>query len=493
MQRSKNLLPPDAPQQAMYELSRRHLLTFTQYMWPQYHATQFHSSYYKVLDMFAKGRIKRLIVTVPPQHGKSLGSSKYLPAYMLGINPDLNIALMSYSTTFARKFNRHLQRVIDTPKYGNVFKDTKLNNSNVVTVSTSYLRNADEFEIVNHTGSFKAIGREGALTGNPVDVMIFDDLYKDAMEGNSPVVRDNVIEMYKTVAETRLHNDSQQLCVFTRWHEDDLIGYFEKTYRVITLTSFEQVDNITDWSDTWVKINYEAIKETPVTELDNRQLGEALYPQRHNIEKLLSTRKADPIIFECMYQGQPTPKEGLLYGEFSTYTTMPEVYAKKNYTDVADTGSDYLCSICYSVGSDNKLYVTDVIYTQESNEITEQTVPMMLNRNDTKKAKIESNNGGRAFGRVIDRVATACRVEYFHQSLNKEARILTNAPSVNKMVIMPYDWHNRWPEFYNHVKNFKRIFKANKHDDAADTLTGIVEEETYVNKTNPIMPQRARL
>lgn len=435
--------------------------------------------------MFAKGRIKRLIVTVPPQHGKSLGSSKYLPAYMLGINPDLNIALMSYSTTFARKFNRHLQRVIDTPEYGNVFKDTKLNNSNVVTGSTSYLRNADEFEIVNHTGSFKAIGREGALTGNPVDVMIFDDLYKDAMEGNSPVVRDNVIEMYKTVAETRLHNDSQQLCVFTRWHEEDLIGYFERTYNVITLTSFDQLSTITDWTDTWVKINFEAIKASEPTELDPRQIGEPLFPERHNLRKLQSTQKADPIVFDCMYQGEPKPKEGLLYSPFKTYSTLPDVKSRRNYTDTADMGNDYLASVCYSKGIDDLIYITDITYTQESMERTELLIPMMFERNNTMQSRIESNNGGRGFARAIQQRSTT-KIDWFHQSENKEARILTNASQVNDKIIMPIDWVSRWPVFYNHVSNFKKLFKANKHDDAPDVLTGIIETE-YTKTENFII------
>ncbi len=118
MQRSGNL---PTPQGVRNELARRHLLDFTIRLWPQFKATQFHTSYYKVLHLFAIGKIKKLIVTIPPQHGKSQGSSKFLPAYMLGVNPDLNIALMSYSATYARKFNRHLQKtMIDTERYDKI-------------------------------------------------------------------------------------------------------------------------------------------------------------------------------------------------------------------------------------------------------------------------------------------------------------------------------------------------------------------------------------
>ena len=166
------------------------------------------------------------MITVPPQHGKSEGSTRRLPAYMLGVNPDLRIAVSSYNSTFASKFNRDIQRIIDTPEYNHVFSDTLLSGS--IKQSSQFLRNSTEFEIVNKKGSLKSVGRGGALTGNPVDVMIMDDLYKDFAEGNSPIIRDSVWDWYTTVVKTRLHNDSQELIVFTRWHEDDLIGRLEK-------------------------------------------------------------------------------------------------------------------------------------------------------------------------------------------------------------------------------------------------------------------------
>jgi predicted phage terminase large subunit-like protein len=479
---------------ARQELSRRNLLDFTQYLWPQFHATQFHANYYRVLDMFAKGQIKNLIVTIPPQHGKSQGSSKYLPAFMLGLNPDLNIALMSYSTTFARKFNRHLQRTIDTDKYRGIFPGTTINSDNVVTMSRGFLRNADEFEIIDRLGSFKTIGREGALTGNPVDVLIFDDLYKDAMEGNSPIVRENVIEMYKSVAETRLHNGSQQICVFTRWHEDDLIGWFENHHNVFTLKSFEDVELIEDWQNTWAKINFEAIKESEPTELDPREIGEPLYPERHSLKKLQGARQTDSQVFECMYQGNPQPKEGLLYGQFKEYEKLPEVIIKRaNYTDTADTGSDYLASVCYVKGKDGLIYVTDILYTQEPMEVTEKELPLMLERNDIRDAMIESNNGGRGFARVIDEKTPRTVVRWFHQSGNKESRILTNSSAVTEKILMPYGWKKKWPEVHRSFSAFKKLFKANKHDDIQECFTGIIEQEYPAFEYTPHRPQSKSL
>ena len=123
------------------------------------------------------------------------------------------------------------------------------------------MRNSDEFEIVNHKGSLKAVGRGGALTGNPVDVLIIDDLYKDYEEGNSPIVLESAWNWYTSVADSRLHNDSQQLIVFTRWNEKDLVGRLEEKENVIEL------DCLLDEYDpeAWYKINFEALKESEST------------------------------------------------------------------------------------------------------------------------------------------------------------------------------------------------------------------------------------
>ena len=155
---------------------------------------------------------------MPPQHGKSEGSTRRLPSYVLGRKPDTKIAVVSYNAPKARKFNREIQRVIDSPEYHEIFPDTCLNSSNVTTVAGAWLRNADEFEIVGRRGSVKTVGVGGPLTGEPVDMLIMDDIYKDAKSAWSPVVREAIEDWYDTVAETRLYNDSQQLIVFTRWH-----------------------------------------------------------------------------------------------------------------------------------------------------------------------------------------------------------------------------------------------------------------------------------
>lgn len=462
------------------KLSAESFGLFSKAVFPQLSFARFHVSYYRILQAFAEGRLRRLIVTMPPQHGKSQGSTRLLPAYLLGIKPDLRIAIASYSDTFAKKFNRDVQRVIDTPTYAAIFPDTKLNRSNLTAEASNAMRTSSEFEIVGHLGGLKAVGRGGGLTGNTVDVLILDDLYKDAMEANSPTIREAAWDWYNSVARTRLHNDSQELIVFTRWHEEDLVGMITKRERVFDLKTFEQLDALPNGHDVWARVNFEAIKESEPTEIDDREPGAPLWPARHSIESLQVKRKLDPHTFQCLYQGAPSSREGLLYGRFETYNAMPGpdlVIKRGAYIDTADTGTDFLCAISYVVANDLKVYVNDVLYTQEPMEVTEISAAELLVRTGTRIAYVESNNGGRGFARAIQRLVPSIRVEWFHQGGNKEARILSNAPTVMQAVRFPKGWDLKWPSFFAHLSGFKRNFRANAHDDGADALTGVVERE----------------
>ena len=468
-------MPIPTPRQAAEELARRSLNDFARTMIPALDLTPFHRSYYDTLDRFARGEIRRLIVSIPPQHGKSLGSSVLLPAYLLGRQPDRRIALASYNLRLASRFNRQIQRLMDASAYRSVFPRTRLKRSSAKDRGT--LRTAEEFELVGSRGGLLSVGRNGALTGRPVDVFILDDLYKNAQEANSPLVRDHAWDWYNAVVKTRLHNDSQELLVFTRWHEEDLIGTLCRREPFVEFTDWAQLDTLPP--DTWLYLNFEALKTRPPSPVDPREPGEALWEELHGAELLRGKRRLDPVRFECMYQGRPSVREGLLYGDnFLTYEELPrDIVRRANYTDTADTGDDYLCSLCYVVDPDGVIYVTDAVYSREPMEMTEGLVGTMLRESGTRAALIESNNGGRGFARAVQALAPQVRVEWFHQSANKEARILSNAATVVHTVRFPCDWALRWPELYAHLTTYRWKFRANRWHDAADVVTGLVERE----------------
>lgn len=462
--------------------SRSDLLRFTMATMPTFRPADFQRRYYGILSKFAHKEIKKLMVFMPPQHGKSEGSTRRLPAFIEGLNPDTRLAVVSYSATKAKKFNREIQRIMDSPEYVDIFPGTRLGMSPIGEDSgKGYIRTTEEFEIVGKRGSVKTVGVGGALTGEPVDVLVMDDIYKDAKTAWSPVVRDSISDWYDTVAETRLHNDSQQLIVFTRWHEDDLAGTLLRQQG-----EYDPADN----PDGWVVCTYKAIKEGAPTEYDPRQEGDALWEERHSIHKLKQIRKRNPQVFESLYQQDPKPSEGLMYSfGFQTYAVRPATLhcTRKAHIDTADTGEDYLCAIVYDeteIGN----FIVDVLYTQKPMEYTEVATARMLTRHMVAECTVESNNGGRGFQRAVEK---QCRMmenqrtkfRWFTQTDNKDVRIFSNSAAVQNLTYMPEGWERTFAEFHKAITGYLKAGK-NAHDDAPDALTGTIEKRKKRGKVD---------
>ena len=462
-----------APSPSERGLGERNLLSFTRHTLPSFAPAPFHLAYYEVLTRFAMGEIKKLMITMPPQHGKSEGATRRLPAFVLGQDPDKRIAIVSYNAIKARKFNRELQRIMDDDRYYELFPQTLLAGQASYQEqgrrSRNYARNSDECEIVGYQGSFKTIGVGGSLTGEPVDMLIMDDLYKDASSAWSPVIRQNVADWYDTVASTRLHNDSQQLLVFTRWHMEDLAGRLLEQEGV-----YDPIEN----PQGWLLVSFPAIQNRPPSEQDPRAEGEPLWPERHSLEKLLEIKGRSPTVFESLYQQNPQPSQGLMYEEFSCYTDLPSRSYSVAYIDAADSGADYLCALFYKEAEDGN-YITDVLYTKDPMEVTETTLTYMLQQHQVERCHIESNNGGNLFvsnlqQRSWDTGNRLTRFNPFHQNQNKTARIFAASASVQKLIKMPLDWKKRFPKFARDLTGYLRV-GTNAHDDAPDALTGSIE------------------
>lgn len=483
---------------ALKELQRRraqrNLRDFLPYINPKYEMKWFHREIADAVQMVFEGLEKKIMISLPPQHGKSEIVSRDAPAWGLGIDPDLKIVLSSYSATLAGGFNRAVQRIMGSEEYKQLFPETFLNDERLAKYR-GYICNAEMFEVVNHTGFLKTVGVGGSLTGTPADIAIIDDPVKDAMEANSPVSRENVWDWYTTVLSTRLNNDSRQLLIMTRWHEDDLAG---------------RILNSPDGKN-WKVINIPAVcvKEDDGEFHSGRQVGEALWPERHSIEKLNVEREKDPNGFNCLYQGDPASAEGRLYHEFKTYVDPKEygTYVRSGcYIDVADRGTDDTTAICYDIyrgptpiwNEQTKrmepllfALVKDCEINAANTDTTRITVPAMVNRQSPPVLNVwcESNSGGDQFGRDISKKMRA-HVSLFHQGANKESRIITNAARVNEQIVMPFDWERRFPQLYQKATHYLAVFKANAHDDVPDVLTGIYEKELSLASDTPYGKRR---
>ena len=461
--------------------ARKTLRDFLPYINPKYQTKWFHREIADACQALFEGLWSKVMISLPPQHGKSEIASKAAPAWGLGIDPDLKIVEASYSATLSGTFNRAIQRIMSTDEYKALLPDTFLNDERLAKYR-GYVCNNEMFETVGHSGYFKTIGVGGGLTGTPADIAIIDDPVKDAMEANSPVTRDNVWEWYTTVLSTRLHNDSRQLLIMTRWHEDDLAGRIlnspdGKNWRVINIPAICTVEDDGDLHS-------------------GRHIGDALWPERHSLEKLNTEREKDPNNFNCLYQGDPASAEGRLYHDFKTYIDPKEygTYVRSGcYIDVADKGTDDTLAVAYDIyrgptpiwnEQRNRFepllfaLVKDVVKSPASTDTTRVTVPAMINRQTPPIGNVfcESNSGGDTFGRDVAKKIRA-RMTLFHQGANKESRIITNATMVNAQIVMPVDWADRWPSFYVAATHYLSVFKANAHDDVPDVLTGIYEKE----------------
>lgn len=288
--------------------ARDGFMRMVEYTFPGYDTQWFHEAVAHQLDRLLAGVIKKLMVFLPPQHGKSELSSRRFPAYALGKNPKYKIAVCSYSSDLASSFNRSIQMIMDDPLYHELYPETMLNSSRVSnSTDKGVLRNTTIFETVDHRGFVKTVGIGGSLTGTPVDIGIIDDPFKDRMTANSETMRQNVWDWYQDVFLTRLHNDSKQLLLFTRWHEDDLAG------RLLDPTN-EHYDE--QEASEWTVVAFGALKEETkplpmALDLeDPREIDEALWESRHSAEKYFKRRRINPTGFASLDQQRPAPQEG---------------------------------------------------------------------------------------------------------------------------------------------------------------------------------------
>ncbi len=210
--------------------ARKNLLDFTLYTMPGYDANWHHRVLCSYLDRWMFGDIRRLMVFMPPQHGKSEQVSRRCPAKIMGDIPTARLVTASYSADLASKMNRDVQKIMDTPQYTRLYPDTQLGGRKVRAVSSlDPLRNRDEFELLDRDGNFtggsyKCAGVGGGISGRPMDFGIIDDPIKGREEAESPAVRETVWGWYTGDFLSRTHNDTRLLLTATRWNPDDLPG-----------------------------------------------------------------------------------------------------------------------------------------------------------------------------------------------------------------------------------------------------------------------------
>lgn len=310
---------PQELQQEAWEIERRltqvqlaatDLDVFSEYTFPGYDSaphqkllSQHLMEVEKYITSGGKEGIGRLLVEMPPRHGKSEKATIRFPAFFFGRNPDRKVILASYSDAVAQRFSRGIRDTIEGDRYQEIFGKTSLSKEHIQLNPDG--RSIESWNLLNHRGELNAAGIGGGITSKGADLFIIDDPVKGRAEADSPVYRQEAKEWYGAVAYTRLEPHGAIVMCLTRWHKDDLAGH------VLSL------------DDGWTRLRLPALAEE--NDPMGRKQGDPLWPNKWGLQALERTRKNLPTRdWNALYQQNPTDEEGDVFNmNWFTYGDFP--------------------------------------------------------------------------------------------------------------------------------------------------------------------------
>lgn len=453
---------------ARIELARREFFYFCQALAPDFYKDnrQYLIDLCNEMQDFYESDDDILIINEPPRHGKSRTASMFAQ-WVFGRNQQEKVMTGSYNETLSTTFSKAVRNGISTVKvdpevivYSDIFPQVRIKQGDGA---------MNLWSLEGGYNNYLATSPTGTATGFGASILIIDDLIKNAEEASNEGTLEKHWDWFTNTMLSRLEEGGKIIIIMTRWATGDLAG------RALEHFAAEKK-----------KVRHLTMK---ALQDDGTMLCEEIL-SRESYE--MKARAMGEDIASANYQQIPIDIKGKLYSSFKTYEQLPEdaygnplftgIYA---YCDSADQGDDFLCNIIW--GDYNKeAYVLDVTYTKQPMEITEPAVAQALFDFQVNKARIESNNGGRAFARNIKRIletelkSNRTDVSWFHQSKNKVARIVSNATWVMNHVYFPVNWRDKWPEYHKAMTSYQREGK-NAHDDAPDATTGMAETMYLLN------------
>lgn len=464
-------MTPSLHKQVKAELSRRNLIDFVSYTMPNFQQGWFNRIIAQELQQFyydvMAGKQPRLLIQAPPRSGKSELFSRRFPAWAFGKNPDLQMIAASYSADLSSRMNRDVQRIIDSQEYSDIFPDTSFSaNSQASPSSNKNIRNSEIFEIAGRKGAYRSAGVGGGITGMGADIAIIDDPVKDAKEANSQTVRDSVWDWYTSTFYTRLSPKSGILLGMTRWHEDDLAGRL--------------LEEAKKGGDQWRVVSFPAIAEE---DEEYRNEGDALHPERYNLEHLSKIKKAvGSQAWNALYQQRPSSKGGdIIKGAwFKRYSVLPRM---KRIIITADTAqktkqhNDYSVLFVAGVGHDGGLYVLDLIRGKWEAPELEQKVSDVWNKYKSlgvHKVYVEDKSSGTSLIQNIQR-KQRIPIEGVQVDTDKYTRVLGVQGYIESgYIYLPND--AEWIEdFIKECEAFTAT-DSHKHDDQVDAMVMAITE-----------------
>lgn len=317
-----------------YAFSR--LIAYAAYQWPSYADASHHRLIARHLEMVERGEITRLMIFMPPRHGKSMLASEFFPAWYMGRNPDHYVVTATYGQELADDFGRKVKNQIADPSYQAVFPGVRLADDS---------RSSKRFHIssdveggiehqVSQGGAYYAVGVGGPLTGRGAHCLLIDDPIRNRADADSETTRRSIKDWYTSTAYTRLMPGGRIILIQTRWHEDDLAGWLLESHK----------------NEGWTVLNLPA--------LDG---DKALWPEQYSAKDLLRIKDAvGPRDWSALYQQSPSPDEGTFFlkdwlKEWKVRPKNLAVYGTSDYA-VTDGGGDYTVHRVWGVDPNGDLY-----------------------------------------------------------------------------------------------------------------------------------------
>lgn len=449
------------------------LIDFTEFTMPslvdpddsdlsRYDAQYFHRALGATLQEVAEGRLKRLIITFPPRHGKSELTSKRFLAWLAGRFPEKSWIFGTYNEELAQDFGRTVRGIIKHPAYSQVFPGVELRKGSEA---------SDRLGIENG-GDLIFVGRGGAVTGRGGHGIVIDDPLKNSEEADSAGTREKLWEWLLNDIFSRLMDDSGFIIlIMTRWHEDDPVG---------RLTDPTNPHYKADEAAQWSVFNIPALAEDG--DRLGRKVGEPLWPSRFGVEYLEAFKRRNPRGFNALYQQRPTPDDGELFKAEHILTYLPNelppldqltIYGMSDHAVALKQENDRTCLIVLGVDQHENIYLLDVWWKRAATDVVVEAMVDMIERWGPTKWWADNDHIKKSIGPFLKKRMRERKVycpiyeQTAYADKVKKAQPIIARMSMN-MVFFPK--HAGW---FQDAKDELLKFPRARHDDFVDALSHV--------------------
>jgi predicted phage terminase large subunit-like protein len=373
-------------QSEIFGLCYHSLIGYAIASWEGYKPARHHRIIANALERVERGELKRLMIFMPPRHGKSMLASEFFPAWYLGKHPDHQVIHTTYGQELADGFGRKIRNQLKDPLFGAVFDGVGLSGDS----SAAARFHVSRAGMNGQDGVYHAMGIGGSATGRGANLLLIDDPVKDREEAESELQREKVKDWYRSVAYTRLMPNGAIVVIQTRWHTDDLAGWLLEEHK----------------HENWEVINMPALNEHE----------EALWPESYPVERLMQIRETvGPRDWEALYQQRPRAVSGAEFKRhwIQHYTSkpMPHEMSVVILVDPASgkrESNDFTSMWVIGLGQDQNYYVLDII--RDRMNLTERSECLFRLHRKWKPIEVRYER----YGMMAD-------VEYIRQEMDRKS------------------------------------------------------------------------